>query len=99
MTAAQLEAEVAKGESDTLEFKKSTAEREAAMKTLCGMHNGAGGRVLIGVTETGKIRGQAAADSTLKDLAQGYTQFEPAAPIRQERVALANGQEVWGDEG
>ncbi|HEX7379390.1 MAG TPA: RNA-binding domain-containing protein [Pirellulales bacterium] len=95
MTEKQLADAIAQGESDTLEFKKSTAEREAAMKALCGMLNGAGGRVLIGVTEQGKIRGQTISDATLKDLAQAYAQFEPPAAIRQMRVALANGQEVF----
>lgn len=95
MTVPELEAEVARGESDTLELKKSTAEREAAMKTLCGMLNGSGGRVLIGVTEAGKVRGQVVSDATLKDLAQGYTQFDPPIAVRQQRVALAGGQEVF----
>lgn len=95
MTLTQLEAEVAKGESDTLEFKKSTAERDAAMKTLCGMLNGSGGRVLIGVTETGKVRGQDVSDATLKELAHVLTQFDPAAHFRQERVHLADGKQVF----
>jgi ATP-dependent DNA helicase RecG len=95
MTETQLAELVALGESDTLEFKKTTAEKEAAMKTLCGMLNGNGGRVLIGVTEAGKIRGQMISDATLRELAQVYSQFEPPAAIRQMRVPLTNGQEVF----
>ncbi len=95
MTVAELEAEVARGESDTLEFKKSTAERETAMKTVCGMLNGSGGRVLIGVTEAGKVRGQEVSDSTLKDMAQVVIPFDPAAHIRQQRVYLADGKQVF----
>lgn len=95
MTEIQLSELVSKGESDTLEFKKSTAERDAAMKTLCGMLNGSGGRVLVGVTEAGKLRGQTVSDATLKDLAQAYMQFEPPADLLQERVVLANGSEVF----
>ncbi len=95
MTETQLAELVALGESDTLEFKKTTAEKEAAMKTLCGLLNGNGGRVLIGVTEAGKIQGQTISDVTLRELAQAYSQFEPPAAIRQMRVPLANGQEVF----
>lgn len=95
MTETQLKNLVAQGESDTLEFKKSTAERETAMKSLCGMLNGSGGRVLIGVTEAGKICGQTISDTTLRELAQAYTQFEPPAGIRQMRVPLAKGLEVF----
>ncbi|MCO6459149.1 MAG: hypothetical protein J5I93_27890 [Pirellulaceae bacterium] len=43
MTETQLAELVAQGDSDTLEFKKTTAEKEAAMKTLCGLLNGNGG--------------------------------------------------------
>jgi ATP-dependent DNA helicase RecG len=95
VTVDQLEELVARGESDTLEFKKSTGERDAAMRTLCGMLNGSGGRVLIGVTEAGKIRGQTISDATLKELAQAYVQFEPPAAFRQTRIPLANGLEVY----
>ena len=40
----------AAGESATLEFKKSTAEKERACRTLCAFANGQGGRVLFGIT-------------------------------------------------
>ncbi len=49
MTETHLAALVAQGESDTLEFKKTTAEREAALRTVCALLNGSGGRVLIRV--------------------------------------------------
>jgi len=41
---------VAQGESDTLELKKSTAQLRRAAESLCGMLNGSGGMVIIGVT-------------------------------------------------
>lgn len=94
MNEAQLTELVARGESDTLEFNESTAELQTAMETLCGMLNGSGGRVLIGVTNAGKISGQIVSDATLKELAQAYAQFEPPAAIRQQRVPLASGTEV-----
>ncbi len=43
------------GESETVEFKKSTAQLPRAGETLCAFLNGQGGRVLIGVTSDGKI--------------------------------------------
>jgi len=95
VTVTELEADVAKGESDTLEFKKSTAERDTAMKTVCGMLNGSGGRVFIGVTEAGKVRGQEVSDATLKDMAQAVVPFDPAAHVRQDRVRLADGKQVF----
>jgi len=54
------------GESEAVEFKKSTAQLRRAMETLCGMLNGKGGHVLIGITAQGHIVGQAVSDKTLR---------------------------------
>jgi ATP-dependent DNA helicase RecG len=49
---------ISEGESETLEFKRSIAERETAAKTICGMLNSArGGTVLFGVNDDGQIVG------------------------------------------
>jgi ATP-dependent DNA helicase RecG len=37
-----------------VEFKKSTAEKDRACRTLCAFANGEGGRVLFGVMPAGK---------------------------------------------
>ncbi|MBD3162861.1 MAG: hypothetical protein GF355_14260 [Candidatus Eisenbacteria bacterium] len=44
-----LEKAVAGGESETLEFKKSTGQLTRAGEALCGFLNGTGGKVVIGV--------------------------------------------------
>jgi ATP-dependent DNA helicase RecG len=91
----ELEQLVKRGESETLEFKKSTAQVRRAMETLCGMLNGAGGVVLIGVTPEGKIYGQEISDKTLRGVAEQICHFEPPADIRQMRIDLGdNGKEV-----
>ncbi|MDL1962376.1 MAG: putative DNA binding domain-containing protein [Deltaproteobacteria bacterium] len=54
------------GESETVEFKRSTGQRTTAAKTLCGMLNGTGGMVLFGVTDKGNP-----AQATLFDFMQG----------------------------
>lgn len=53
-----IEALAHKGESDTVEFKKTTGELNSAGKTLCGLLNHNGGHVLIGVTDSKRIVGQ-----------------------------------------
>lgn len=58
MTPEQIKALVAKGESETLEFKLSTGRRSDAMKTVCAMLNQRGGHVLFGVSPEGEIKGQ-----------------------------------------
>ncbi|MGA2701240.1 MAG: ATP-binding protein [Isosphaeraceae bacterium] len=60
---------VAEGESERLEFKKTTSELRSAMTTLCALLNGSGGKVLFGVTDGGKILGQDVTDATLREVA------------------------------
>lgn len=94
MTLADVTHLVAQGESDQVEFKKSTGQLKRAAESLCGFLNASGGTVLIGVTPEGKIVGQDVADSTLQDIAATLSKFEPAAPISIERVALKPRGEV-----
>jgi ATP-dependent DNA helicase RecG len=46
MTLNEIKRLVTKGESDRVEFKKSTGQRTDAAKTVCAMLNGGGGVVL-----------------------------------------------------
>ena len=60
----QLNALIQHGESETLEFKKSTAKLHAIFETICGFLNNQGGVLLIGVTDKGDLVGQDVTDST-----------------------------------
>ena len=53
MQLQDVEKLIRNGEFETVEFKRSTGQRTAAPKTLCGMLNGTGGMVLFGVTDKG----------------------------------------------
>ena len=57
MELPELQQLVAAGESERLEFKKTTGELHAGMETLCALLNGSGGNVLFGVTNSGRIVG------------------------------------------
>src|SRR5205807_10082084 len=94
MNLEQLKRLVASGESERLEFKKSTGDLKGGMETLCAFLNGQGGKVLLGVTESGKIRGQDISDSTLQDVAREILRLEPAATISQMRVPFEDTREV-----
>lgn len=82
------------GESDTLEFKKSTAEKDRACRSLCAFANGRGGRVLFGVTPSGKLSGQVVTDRTLEELAQEFRGFEPPLFPTVDRIHAGPGAEV-----
>lgn len=88
MNLTEIQRMVAKGESDRLEFKKSTGSRTDAAKTVCAMLNGSGGLVLFGVTDAGELVGQEVADSTLRDVVQELKRIEPAVFPRVTSVKL-----------
>lgn len=98
MTQAEIEALLGRGPEEewtSLELKKSFAEKESAMRTLCAFLNGSGGTVLFGVTPLGKVSGMELTDENVRSLPDVFRFFEPAVAIAQERVALRNGKWVY----
>jgi len=94
MDLKKLKSLVSAGESETVEFKKSTGQLRRAAETICGMLNGSGGRVLIGVTPEGRITGQAVSDKTIREVAEVLQKFEPPTSIAQFRLNVADNKEV-----
>src|SRR6266704_7221275 len=88
MELADIEHMMAEGQSEKLEFKKSTGQLTRATETLCAFLNGNGGTVIIGVTPNGKIVGQQAADKTQQAIANILRQFEPPASIEIQHIKL-----------
>lgn len=68
-------------EGGEVEFKQTTGQLERGMETLCAFLNGAGGTVLFGVNENGKIIGQEVSDKTKRDIAEAIRLIEPFATI------------------
>ncbi len=75
----QIEQLASQGESEQVEFKKSTGQLKPACETLCGMLNSEGGVVLIGITDKGKIIGQQVTDATRREVAEALRRFDPPA--------------------
>lgn len=94
MDITELKELVSRGESDAVEFKKSTAQLRRAAETLCGMLNGTGGRVVIGVTPEGRIIGQTISDKTIREVAEALQKFEPPASISQCSITIGNNKAV-----
>jgi ATP-dependent DNA helicase RecG len=83
------------GESETLEFKSSTAELDAGIQSACGILNtGSPGFVLFGVTDAGEVRGQDIGDQTLERVANAIRRIEPMANIGVSSTELENGRSV-----
>lgn len=93
MNLGELRSIVEGGESELVEFKRTTGQRSEAMKTVCAMLNGEGGFVLFGVSDDGEIQGQDVSPKTLERVAGLFQKLEPAAGIQPEAVEV-DGQSV-----
>jgi len=88
MNLRELSELVIDGESERLEFKRSTGQRTEAAKTVCAMLNGLGGFVVFGVTDKGDLIGQQVSAKTLEDIAAELRKIEPPAFPDIETVNL-----------
>jgi len=79
---------VDKGESATLELKKTTGQLERGMETVCAFLNGKGGTVMFGITDDKKIVGQEVEDTTKRNIASHIGEIEPAANVAVEYVNI-----------
>jgi ATP-dependent DNA helicase RecG len=92
-TLATLQSIVVRGESQTLEFRKSTNELHRAGLTLCGFLNTNGGQVIIGVTP--KAATSAFTSPTSRcTRARMLGRFEPPARISMDRIDIGDGKTV-----
>ena len=94
MTTEQIDALVAEGESETLEFKSSTEQRREAARTMCAMLNARGGYVLFGVTPEGKAVGVQIGDRTMENVAAEIQSIQPPVFPEVERVRINGNREV-----
>ncbi len=74
MDENELKKLIEKDESETAEFKKSTAQLDKALKAVCGFLNNKGGNIYFGIDENRKVIGQEVSDSTLKSISQKIRQ-------------------------
>lgn len=94
MLQEELKRLIAKGESESLEFKKTTGQRTEAAKTVCALLNGLGGFVLFGVSDKGELVGQEVSDKTLEDIAVELRRIEPPAFPEIESVPVGDNKKA-----
>lgn len=94
MNLVELNQLVAQGESAHLEFKRSTGQLAAGVKTVCGMLNGTGGFILFGVSDRGDVVGQDVVAHTIEGITQELRRIEPPAFPDIETVPLENSRSV-----
>jgi ATP-dependent DNA helicase RecG len=91
MKPEELRKLVSGGESERIEFKRSTGQRTEAAKAVCAMLNGFGGFVVFGVTNHGELLGQEVGVKTLGDITAELRQIEPSAFPDVETTHLKKG--------
>ena len=94
MNLAAVQTLIAQGESEQLEFKRSSGQRSDAAKTICGMLNGLGGIVLIGISPDNQMVGQQVAEHTLEDIANELRRIDPPVFPEIETIPLDNGLSI-----
>lgn len=65
------------GESQQLEYKKSTSNLKDVFQTICAFLNGDGGSVLIGVEDNGNLVGQEVSDKTKREIGLEIAKIAP----------------------
>ena len=94
MDLEELKQLVKQGESERLEFKKTSGQRTAAAKAVCAMLNGVGGFVIFGVTDKGAITGQEVSARTVEAITNEIRKIEPPAFPAIEPISLESGKAV-----
>ena len=91
MRLEELQQLVKKGESEYVEFKKTTGQRAEATKTICALLNGLGGFIFFGISDKGEIMGQQVTAKTLEDIAHELRRIEP--PVFPEITTISIGKD------
>jgi len=91
MKPEELRKLVSGGESERIEFKRSTGQRTEAAKAVCAMLNGLGGFVVFGVSNNGELLGQEVGLKTLEDITAELRRIEPPAFPDVETIHLKKG--------
>ena len=97
LTLARIEELASRGESEFLELRQNTAQRDEAAQTVCGMLNRPQPNdryVLFGVTPDGRPAGQQMGDRTIEDVRAELRKISPRVSPRIDRVSVATDREV-----
>ena len=82
------------GESERVEFKRTTGQRTEAVRSVCSMLNGQGGVVIFGVTDKGEMIGQQVSARTLENISAELRRIEPPAFPDIETIDMGKDRSV-----
>lgn len=84
MTKKELDFLIQEGEGFNLEFKESY--NSSIAKEICAMANASGGKVLIGVTDTGKIKPVNITNKLRSEIMDLVRNFDPSLKVAIEEI-------------
>ena len=91
ITLEQIKQWAVSGESETLEFKRSSGERKEAAMSICAMLNHKGGRVIFGIERDGRVVGQDVSDKSVEDVTNELREIDPPSFPIVQRIDLTDG--------
>lgn len=94
MIPDELSAIVSGGESDQVEFRRSTGQRTDGARAVCAMLDSRGGFVLFGVDDSGEIRGQEVTSKTLAEVVHEIARIEPHPLITPDVIPVDGSRAV-----
>ena len=94
MNITQLKQLVRDGESQHVEFKKSTAQIKPAFNTVCAFLNGTGGIIIFGAKDNGEFIGQQVTDKTKLEIAHEIKKIEPNEQITVNYLPVTDNLQV-----
>lgn len=94
MNLSDLQRLANQGETQSVEFKKSTGQLKSACETACAFLNTSGGTILLGVSDEGKILGQEVADKTKREIGLELAKIHPVHSIHIDYVEVMAGKQV-----
>ena len=92
MTEIEIQKLIDINETQTTEFKKSTAEKEQICQTICAFANSEGGIILVGIKPDGTLYKVTFSDESQTDITNLFTNFDPDL----KRLVSINKQEFNG---
>lgn len=82
---------IKKGESQTLEFKSSLSDLDRLIQEVCGFANTEGGRILVGVSDSGKVLGADIGKRTIEHLTSKInTSLDPKIYPKIEEIKIGD---------
>ncbi len=94
MDLKELKKLIENGESENIEFKKTTAQQRQGTKTICAMLNHKGGFIFYGIDDKGTIKGQEVTKRTLEKLIAEHRLISPPAFLEIETVPVSKKMKV-----